>query len=172
MLRTCDYHASGPTSATSLGGLATEHDVCIMHFAKSLFLSMSACKELGIVPDNFPNQSQLTVQALAAGEVASDAEQLPTRPATIPFPLHKEPVRILEEFHLQHFSASTFNAIRNPLLVMEGELHHVHLAPIAVPFACHTAASITKLRIGQVKAQLEDTRWDVIEPILAGEPTE
>ena len=157
----------------SLGGLVAEQDVYFIPSAKSLFLSLSACKELGLVPASFPHHSQPAVQALVAESAVPELDQSPVRPETIPFPPHEEHVGRLEEWLLQHFSATAFNTTRNPLPVMKGEPHHIHLSPNAVPYACHTPASVPKHWESEVKAQLEeDIRRGVIEPVPAGEPTE
>ena len=123
----------------SLGGLEAEQDVYFIPSAKSLFLSLSVCKRLGLVPASFPHHSQLAVQALAADGAAPEFGQPPVRPAVTPFPPHEEHVRRLEEWLLQYFSATIFNTTRNPLPVMEGEPHHIHLALNAVhPCLPHT----------------------------------
>ncbi|XP_063876921.1 uncharacterized protein K02A2.6-like [Scylla paramamosain] len=156
-----------------LGGHATQQEVYFVPSARSLFLSLSACKELGLVPAGFPHHSLPTVQAVEARDTTAEPAQPPAKPATIPFPPHEEHVRRLEEWLLQHFSASAFNTTRSPLPVMDGEPHHIHLAPNAVPYACHTPASVPKHWEDEVKAQLEDdVRRGVIEPVPAGEPTE
>ena len=160
----------------SLGGHVTEQDVYFIPSAKSLFLSLGACKELGLVPKDFPHHPRLAVQAAAvaaAGSATPTPDQAPIRPATTPFPPHEEHVGRLEEWLLQHFSSTTFNTTRSPLPVMEGEPHHIHLLPNAVPHACHTPASVPKHWEDKVRAQLEeDVRRGVIEPVPAGEPTE
>ncbi|XP_063888612.1 uncharacterized protein K02A2.6-like [Scylla paramamosain] len=156
-----------------LGGHATQQEVYFVPSARSLFLSLSACKELGLVPAGFPHHSLPTVQAVEARDTTAEPAQPPAKPATIPFPPHEEHVRRLEEWLLQHFSASAFNTTRSPLPVMDGEPHHIYLAPNAVPYACHTPASVPKHWEDEVKAQLEDdVRRGVIEPVPAGEPTE
>lgn len=157
----------------SLDGTATEQEVYFIPSAKSLFLSLGACKELGLVPDSFPHHPKRAVQALAVVAAAAEPSHPPTRPEKMPFPPHEEHARRLEEWLLQHFSGSTFNTTRNPLPVMEGEPHHIHLAHGAVPYACHTPASVPKHWEKEVKAQIdEDIRRGVIEPVPAGEPTE
>ncbi|KAK8398601.1 hypothetical protein O3P69_004024 [Scylla paramamosain] len=127
-----------------LGGHATQQEVYFVPSTRSLFLSLSACKELGLVPAGFPHHSLPTVQAVEAPDTTAEPAQPPAKPATIPFPPHEEHVRRLEEWLLQHFSASAFNTTRSPLPVMDGEPHHIHLAPNAVPYACHTPASVPK----------------------------
>ncbi|KAK8378978.1 hypothetical protein O3P69_009604 [Scylla paramamosain] len=124
-----------------LGGHATQQEVYFVPSARSLFLSLSACKELGLVPAGFPHHSLPTIRAV---EATAEPAQPPAKPAMIPFPPHEEHVRRLEEWLLQHFSASAFNTTRSPLPVMDGEPHHIHLAPNAVPYACHTPASVPK----------------------------
>ena len=113
------------------------------------------------------------MQALAADDAAAERAQPPDRPSAVPFPPREEHVQRLEGWLLQHFSASTFNTTRTPLPVMEGEPYHIHLAPGAAPYACHTPAPIPKHWEDKVRAQLEeDVRRGVIERVPAGEPTE
>ena len=94
-------------------------------------------------------------------------------PTATPFPPHEKHEQRLEEWLLQHFSATAFNTTRNPLPVIEGEPHRIHLMPNAVPHACHTPASVLKHWEDEVKAQPEEeVERGVIEPIPAGEPME
>ncbi|KAK8392167.1 hypothetical protein O3P69_017638 [Scylla paramamosain] len=85
-----------------LGGHATQQEVYFVPSARSLFLSLSACKELGLVPAGFPHHSLPTVQAVEARDTTAEPAQPPAKPATIPFPPHEEHVRRLEEWLLQH----------------------------------------------------------------------
>ena len=61
---------------------------------------------------------------------------LPEKTNEIPFTPLEENIDRLEDWLLQHFSSTTFNTDRDPLPVMEGEPHHIHLKPDAVPYAC------------------------------------
>lgn len=62
----------------------------------------------------------------------------------MPLPLLEENVPRLQEWLLAHFSASTFDTERYPLLVMAGPPHHIHLSSDVVPYACHTPAAVPK----------------------------
>lgn len=56
---------------------------------------------------------------------------------------------------------------------MEGETHHIHLAPGVTPHACHTSEPVPKHWEDEVKAQLkENAKRGVIEAVQAGEPTD
>lgn len=41
----------------TLGGRSTQQEIYFLHSAKSLFLSLDTCKELGLVPDGFPHHT-------------------------------------------------------------------------------------------------------------------
>lgn len=152
--------------------LGREQNIYLILSAKSLLLLLSVCKQLGSVPATFPHHPQLAVHTLAADNAAAKCSQPLIRPTAMPFLPHKEHVQQVKEWLLQNFSASTFSTTRNPLPVMENELHHIHLAPKAILHACHIPVSVLKHWRDEVKAQLKDVRWGIIKPILAGEPTE
>ncbi|KAK8398888.1 hypothetical protein O3P69_004170 [Scylla paramamosain] len=66
-----------------LGGHASQQEVYFVPFARSLFLSLSVCKELGLVPAGFPHHSLPTVQAVEAlNPTARTANPAPTNPAS------------------------------------------------------------------------------------------
>lgn len=140
----------------SLGGLVTKQDVYFLPSAKSSFLSLGACEELGLIPEGFLRHHRLAVQALAANTVAESSHHPHRKPSRMLFPPHEEHAHQLEELLLQHFLASTFNTTRNPLPVMEEKPHQIHLLPNAVPYAYHTPTSVPKHWEGKVKPQLKE----------------
>ena len=163
---------SAPCSI-ALGNHTTEQDIYFLQSAGSLFLSLEACRELRLVPQNFPHHLPETTPTLAAVEAGHGLHEPPPKPTSPPFPLLEEHVGQLERWLLHHFSSTTFNTARSPLPVMDGKPHHIHLDPRATPHACHTPAPVPRHWGDAVKAQLdEDVRRGVIEPVPAGEPTE
>ena len=153
------------------GERSTVQDVYFMKTAKRFYISLKACKELGLVSETFPHQP--TSVASVGVEVFTPTASLPHKPLAVPLPPLEENVPRLEKWLLQHFSASTFNTAREPLPVMEGKPHHIHLAREAVPYACHTPASVPKHWEKEVKDQLdEDIRRGVLQAVPAGEATE
>ena len=158
------------------GGRSTTQDVYFMKTAKRLYLSLSACKQLELVPDSFPHHTHSIAPVnveTGSDETPTSSNLLPSRPSTMPLPPVEENIKRLETWLLHHFSSSTFNTAREPLPVMAGKPHHIHLAPHAVPYVCHTPASVPKHWEKEVKMQIdEDVRRGVLQPVPAGEATE
>ena len=142
-----------------------------MKTTKHFYLSLAACKGLGSVSEAFPHQPPSVAQV--GVNMAIPTASLPPKPLSVPLQPLEENVPRLEEWLLQHFSSSTFNTAREPLPVMEGKPHHIHLAREAVPYVCHTPASVPKHWEKEVKDQLdEDIRRGVLQAVPAGEATE
>lgn len=154
----------------ALDGRSTRQDVFVVKTARNVFLSLAACKDLGLVPDAFP----FHIPAAAGTGVDSVSDpSLPPPPQDIPFPPLEENVGRLQEWLKQHFSASTFNTEKSPLPVMAGAPHHIHLHADARPYACHTPAQVPRHWEREVKKQLDDdVRMGVLLPVPAGESTE
>ena len=141
--------------------------IYFLQSAGSLFLSLEACKALGLVPENFPHHLPAAAPTLAAVE-AGNGQQI----CVTTLPLLEEHTGQLERWLLHHFSSTIFNTARSPLPVMEGKPHHIHLAPGSTPHACHTPVPVPRHLEDAVRAQLdEDVRRGAIEPVSAGEPT-
>ena len=157
------------------GSRSTTQEVFVMKTASRCYISLQACKDLGLVHVDFPHQPAV-VASTAAGvddTAPESADSALPRPATVPFPPLEENVPRLEDWLLRHFSGSTFNTDRSPLPVMEGEPHVIHLLPDAKPYACHTPASVPVHWAAEVKKQLdEDVRKGILEPVPVGEATE
>ena len=149
---------------------STMREVYFVKSVERLYLSKAACVELGLVPPDFPRPLPLVA---AVRGMVSPADVPPTRPASMPFQPLEENVHRLEQWLLQQFSSTTFDTDRQPLRVMKGAPHHIHLKEGARPVACHTPASVPRHWEAEVKAQLdEDVRAGVIRPVPAGEATE
>ena len=168
-----------------LGGRRSEQEIYFIPTARNLFMSLRTCKDLGLVPEDFPNPAPLIASADVTAErvpkprplydVTSEGEtrSFATKPTTVPFPPTEENIPRLEKWLMRHFSSTTFNTNREPLPVMNGRPHHIHLLPDARPYACHTPIEVAKHWEDEVKAQLdEDVRKGVIEQVPAGDATE
>ena len=135
------------------------------------YITLQTCRDLGLVHAHFPHQSP--VAASIVTDVATEpADSAPIRPPTVLFPPLEEYVPQLEEWLLRHFSGSTFNTDKIPLLVMADEPHVIHLLPDAKPYICHTPALVPRNWEAEVKKQLnEDIRKRILEPVQVGEAT-
>ncbi|XP_076058554.1 uncharacterized protein LOC143035571 [Oratosquilla oratoria] len=154
----------------SIPGRSTQQ-VYFVRSVRQVYLSLAACKDLGLVHEGFPHPPLPTIASVGGG--SSDSRGPPPRPATMPFPPLEENVPRLQEWLLGHFSTSSFDTDRYPLPIMAGPPHHIHLSPDAVPYACHTPAPVPKHWEAEVKQQLdEDVQRGVIRPVPAGEATE
>ncbi|KAK3888627.1 hypothetical protein Pcinc_007352 [Petrolisthes cinctipes] len=107
------------------GGRSTRQEVCFVSSARHLYLSLTACVELGLVPRSFPNNLQVAAGVAHMLPVCQPGLMniLPTGPTVVPLPPLKENVDRLEEWLCRHSSLTTFNVDRCPLPVMEGEPH-------------------------------------------------
>ncbi|KAK8381084.1 hypothetical protein O3P69_008169 [Scylla paramamosain] len=66
----------------SLRCLVAKQDVYFLPSAKSLFLSLGACEELGLIPEGFPRHHSLAVRALATNTVAESSHHPHTKPSS------------------------------------------------------------------------------------------
>ena len=166
-------------------------DIYFLESAKSCYLSLKMCKQLGLVHKEFP----LPLPTIASVEPAlipsanthsgvpkvkshSGASEvtpnnLLRKPIDMPFAPLEENIERLQEWMLQHFSSTTFNTKKTPFSVMEGAPHHIHLEPNAKPYACHTPANVPKHWEAEVREQIsEDVKNGILKPVPQGEPTE
>ena len=163
------------TCSIQYHGRSTTQEVFFVESASRFYISLEACKQLGLVHSDFPHQ--LPTAATVMRDIITSkpelADNIPPRPDVVPFTPLEESVAQLEEWLLRHFSASTFNTSRNPLPVMAGKPHQLHLIKGAKPYACHTPAPVPRHWEAEVKRQLdEDVARGVIEPVPVGEATE
>ena len=110
-----------------VGGKTTTQDVYFYFVgtAKAHYLSLEACKSLGLIPDDFPHHSR-AVATVGGLHVTKD---LRPRPSEVPLTPLEENVARLEEWLLRHSSSTVFNTSRSPLSVMAGAPHRIHLKP-------------------------------------------
>ena len=160
-----------------LAGKSTTQDIFFVLSVTRIFLSVSACKQLGLVHREFPCHTLSTVPATSACTMTSNVSEEepphPDRPDALPFPASEENVAMLERFLMQQFQDTAFNTDAEPLPAMDGKPHTIHLLPGATPYARHVPMPVSKHWEKEVKAQLdEDERRGIIEKVPAGEPTE
>ena len=142
-----------------------------------MFLSVGACKKLGLIHQEFPHHTENVVPTASVCAMPTDVSQEerppPQRPDRLPVPASEENVEKLERFLVQQFQDTAFNTDAAPLPAMDGTPHTIHLLPGAVPYARHVPIPVSKHWEKEVRAQLdEDERRGIIEKVPAGEPTE
>lgn len=149
-------------------GRSTTQEVFLVKSASRFYISLEACKQLGLVHSNLPHQPPTTAIITLEGDSTGSERVggLPPRPAAIPFNPMEESVPQLEDWLLRHLSSSTFNTTWNPLPVMARKPHQIHLIEGAKPYACHTPATVPRHWEAEVKRQLdEDVAKGLIEPV-------
>ena len=87
------------------GDRSTTHEVFVMKAVTWYYISLQACKDLGLVHADFPHQSP--VATLIVTDVGNGADSTSKRPPMIPFPPLEEYVPQLEEWLFRHFSRFT-----------------------------------------------------------------
>jgi hypothetical protein len=165
-------------------GRVTRQMVHISRVTRGLYLSESALKDLGLLPENFPHtpasasasetsQEEVSTCENCHGEKCIRRDTPPERPTSLPFPPTKENIPKFEKWFLETFASSAFNTCtRQPLPAMTGVPMKIKLKesaeenyskayrPIPVPY--HYKA--------KVKADLDrDVRLGVIEKVPQGE---
>ncbi|KAK8377955.1 hypothetical protein O3P69_018692 [Scylla paramamosain] len=130
----------------SIPGRSTQRDVYFVKSVDKIYLSLDACKDLGLVHAGLPQPPVREVASVSdSGPTPpSRPAAAPPRPNTMPLPPLEENVPMLQEWLLGHFSTSTFDTDQYPLPVMAGPPHRIHLSPDATPYACHTPTSVPK----------------------------
>ena len=185
--------AANNGSLTLLGGLfmsfsrageETKQLVYIAEEANHLFLSKAACKDLGILPDDFPEGGG-KIKVCTATEHEDDTgepcdcpkrTQVPPPPG-LPFPVKEtEQDRArLEKFILDFYKASAFNQCeRQPLPLMDGHPPlELHVDEDAVPYAVHKARSVPLHWQKKAKGGLDrDCALGVLEQVPMGDTSE
>ncbi len=147
-----------------------------------LYLSESACKQLGIVHRSFPHCSTEAVYTAggAVEEISKDEckciprTDAPERPEKIPFPPTPENRDKLKDWLVTAFESSAFNTCTHqPLKCMTGEPMQVNFKEGAEPFRVHTPIPVAHHWSKAVKRDLErDVRLGIIERVPQGTPTD
>lgn len=151
-----------------MGEGSINQDVYFVQSVKMSVLSLMTCKELQLVPHDFPHPSSLLAHVSLRDDIISSQSASPTKPITLPFLLREENFVPLEGWLVRHFSSTSFNTPQ-PLPVITGTPPHIHPAANAVPFACHTPTSVPKHWEEEVRAQIDE---NVRRHVLTGKATE
>ena len=156
-----------------LGDRTADQKVHFVQRIERMFLSVKACKSLGLVDVKFPHHIQYPARKTVASlESTSQDDDMPSRPEQLPYPPTEENVEQLEQFIRQQFASTVFNTSANRLPAMDTTPHKIHLQAGAVPYVRHTPIPVSKHWEVEVKAQLdEDVRRGVLEKVPAGEPS-
>lgn len=175
--------------ATSGEKLATRQLCYIQDTDNKVYLSRSACENLGLISNRFPLIGDcLPSKTAKTGEVLSSycdqsseankcncpvRDKPPQVPTELPYPAIPENLKKLKDWILDRYSASTFNVCENQKLInMSGEPLRIDVDPSVTPTAVHTPIPVPVHWKKEVKAQLDrDVKLGVIEPVPWGEPT-
>ena len=170
----------------SINGHTTRQMVHISKNTRGLYLSETALKELGVISQEFPNDTcnHSTVNAVSSAsacctddgaDVCVERGPTPPRPVELPFEPTKENIPKFEQYFLDTFKESAFNTCTHQRLQgmtgvpmktvqkKEGCNHPAVYTPIPVPFHWKK----------KVKADLDrDVRLGIIERVPQGETTQ
>ena len=176
----------------------TSHQLCyVSRLVTSTFLSFSACIDLGLVPDNFPEVGSCdftappaSVQTLTSPSSprcsnsgvptsSSDSCSCPRRelppetPAALPCAPTPENVPRLKQYILDRYKASAFNVCEHqPLRLMDGSPPlRIFVDEEARPVAVHSPSQIPLHWQQPVKDGLDrDVRLGVLEKVPVNDP--
>ena len=154
-----------------------------------VFLSKSACKDLGIISPDFPVIGKFGDGANESLEVnkcdivdpddhnickCARRELPPPVPAKIPFPPIKENIPKLKQWIVENYSKSAFNCCENQLLplVSGSPPMSLYVDEKVKPVAFHKPYPVPLHFQKQVKESLDnDVKLGVLEKVEVGEPT-
>ena len=162
-------------------GRMSRQIVYITDSTDKLFLSMEACKDLGLIPDSFPSATPVMTESSASCTTTCLEEERcscplrqapPPLPTSLPFPATEENREKLEQWLLDYYRSSTFNVCEHQTLpMMSGPPMRLFIDEDATPVAHHSPIPVPIHWQEQVKADLDqDVRLGVIEPVPIGTP--
>lgn len=160
-----------------VGSRETRQIIYVSKNTSDFCLSESALKDLGLVPDNFPDPtSQQNVATSDGGKAPCGCPQrtnVPPKPDSIPFAPTEENRPRLERWMKEHFESSAFNVCpHQQLQAMEGKPMDITFIPGAKPSAVHTPIPVPHHWKKRVKEDLDrDVALDIVEPVPVGTPT-
>ena len=189
---------SGTNHKTDLS-FTTRQLAYVSSSVDQIYLSRSACADLGTIPSSFPELGSCTTSrtdsksAIAAavsphskcsnsGVVGSDETPCscpartppPTSPPSLPCEPTEGNLLQLKEYILKRYASSAFNCCtRQPLpLMKESPPLRLYVSEDAKPVAVHQPAQVPAHWVQDVKAGLDrDERLGVIERVPVNEPT-
>ena len=169
--------------------LITTRQLCyIAEGIDCLFLSRQACKELGIIGEDFPRVGAFTnhlkisnISAPSSPPAPGDARPCscparalpPPVPTALPFQPTEENREKLENWIKEKYASSAFNQCSHqPLpLIKSSPPLKLYVDEAARPVAVHKPVPIPMHWMKEVKEQLDkDVRLGVLEPVPVGEP--
>ena len=162
---------------------STNQMVYISRGSDEFYLNRSACKDLGIISEDFPvigEHFSLMKNAVAKHDASPELAPCGCPKRSMPPPITNLPCdlidsnrKILEDFLLKHFKSSTFNTCTHqPLPEMHGPPMKLIVDRNAKPVATHKAIPVPVHFQKPVKEGLDsDVRLEVIEPVPSGTPT-
>ena len=178
----------------------TRQIVYISDATEKFFLSMEACKDLGIIPSSFPSMESAAVEmplnktsyrgtTYQAGDECRGGKGCPKErdqhscscpsrqnppptPTAIPFPATEQNREKLEQWLLNYYKCSTFNICTHQKLpMMSGPPMKLLIDQEAIPIAHHTPIPVPIYWQDQVKSGLDqDQQLGVLEPVPIGTP--
>ena len=156
----------------------TRQMVYISSNSCGLYLSETACKELGLIDKNFPNCVATACSATKPVEKDDSCKCIPRidapeMPSSIPFPPTEENVENLRNWFLKEFEASAFNTCSHQTLkMMTGAPMDIIFKPDYKEHRVHTPIEVPHYWKYDVKDDLDkDVRLGIIEPVPQGTPT-
>ena len=161
------------------GGRVSKQLMYVTDEVHCVFLSKRACRDLGIIGEEFPRQ---VAKCTAVDDEDDTGErcscpkrELPPPPPRLPFPAIPENVEKLENFIKEYYASSAFNRCeRQPLPVMNGSPPcRLFVDPEAKPVAIHKSRPVPVHWQKKAKSDLDrDVRLGVLEGPLMDDPAE
>ena len=168
-------------SGTGAGGETYETtQICyVSPTVKGFYISEQGCKQLRIIPFDFPKVGAADIEVTSAA--AKDSKKLcdcpsrklpPPLPEKIPFPPKEENREKIEKWILEYYADSSFNTCEHQTLpLMEGPPVRIMVSDDMVPTVVHTPIAVPLYWQEKVKSDIDrDVALGVIEPVPIGEP--
>ena len=157
-----------------VNGKKTKQAMYICERVERLYFSKRACKDIGILSQNFPGPLSEVCSVRDPGP-NRDLPGLPERPVKLPFPPSKENIGKLKDWLVNAFSDTAFNkeGRGGKFPALTGPAAQIHLKRGAVPKARHNPIPVPFHMKEAVKNALdEDVSRGIISPVPLGTPTE
>ena len=169
----------------------SSQQVCyITSNCNKLILSKEVCRDLKIIPENFPQvgscskptNNNHSAQVAASSQTGARQSHTPCGcpartstpppPTSMPYPATEDNREKLEKFIMDHYKGSAFNVCEhNPLPVIQNEPLSIIVDHKVKPTAIHKPVPIPVHWEEQVKGGLDrDVALKVIEPVPLGTP--
>ena len=163
-----------------IGNHQTRQVVYVAKNIHGLYLSQTAIKEPGIIPQTFPNVTttpSVNATTTKGPHTAPCGCPLCTaplpHPEQLPLPPTMENRAKLETWILNHYASSAFNTCpHQPLQTITGKLMGITFRPDTTPSAVHSPIPIPHHWKKAMKEVLDrDVSLGIIEPVPQGTPT-